>query len=72
MLLTPDELDDLLRYPNGKSQRLARRNLLPHVTLPDGSVRFRPAEIENLIGIEIPPKVLNMSRAAEGGDDAQQ
>jgi len=52
-LLTPTELDEVLRYPQGKSQRLARRNLLPHITLPDGSVRFRLAEIEKLLGVEI-------------------
>jgi hypothetical protein len=52
-LLTPNEVDELLRYPRGKSQRLARRDLLPHVTLPDGAIRFRPCEIEKLIGVEI-------------------
>jgi hypothetical protein len=52
-LLTPEEVDDILRYPNGKSQRLARRDLIPHVKLPDGSIRFRKIEIENIVGDEI-------------------
>jgi hypothetical protein len=52
-LLTPEEVDDLLRYPRGKSQRLARRDLLIHVTLPDGSVRFRREDIEKLTGLKI-------------------
>ena len=43
-LLTPAEADRLLRYPRGRSARLARRGLLPHWTLPDGAVRF-PADL---------------------------
>jgi hypothetical protein len=43
--LTPNEADELLRIPYGKSARLARRGLLPHVLLPDGSVRFDCAAV---------------------------
>jgi hypothetical protein len=64
-LLTPEELDRLLRYPRGKSQRLARRDLLPHVTLPDGSIRFRKKEIEKLVGEIIADSTLRES-AGEG------
>jgi hypothetical protein len=49
-LLTPDEVDELFRYKAGRSQRLARRNILPHVTLADGSIRFRRDYVEAVIG----------------------
>ena len=48
-LLTPDELDRLLRYVPGRSERLARRGKLPHVLLPDGDVRFDAEIVERLI-----------------------
>ena len=51
-LLTPYEVDQALRYSRGRSLRLARRNVLPHVTLPDGEIRFRPADIERLMAGE--------------------
>ena len=44
VLLTPAEADELLRYPRGRSARLARRGLLPSVELPDGELRF-PADL---------------------------
>jgi hypothetical protein len=63
-LLTPIELDGLLRYPRGRSQRLARRQLLPHITLPDGAIRFRPADVEKLLGVVIRPPDLPTDREA--------
>jgi hypothetical protein len=45
-LLKPYELDSQLRYPAGRSARLARRGLIPHVVLPDGEIRFDPELIE--------------------------
>jgi hypothetical protein len=64
-LLTPLEVDGILRYPKGKSQRLARRGRLPHVTLPDGSIRFRDSDISKLIGAkdESPTGITASSRA---------
>ena len=47
-LLTPAEVDALLRYRAGRSARLARGGKLPHVLLPDGSIRFRYADIERI------------------------
>jgi len=38
--LTPDEVDDLLKLPQGKAKRLAKRGKLPAVTLADGTIRF--------------------------------
>lgn len=39
-LLKPREVDIILRYPRGRSQKLAKRGLIPHVLLPDGEIRF--------------------------------
>jgi hypothetical protein len=49
-LLTPPEVDELFRYKPGRAQRLARRQLLTHITLPDGSIRFRREVVERIIG----------------------
>ena len=46
-LMTTYDLDELLRYPNGRSARLARKGQIPHVILPDGEIRFRPEAIRN-------------------------
>jgi len=60
-LLTPDELDRLLRYPPGKSERLARRGKLPHVLLPGGDVRFDSEVVRGLLA--------GSACAGEGGVD---
>lgn len=39
-LLKPSELDSRLRYPSGRSLRLARKGLIPCMLLPDGEIRF--------------------------------
>ena len=49
MLLYPDDIDQKLNWPPGTAQRMARRRKLPHVLLPDGSVRFRWEEVEALL-----------------------
>lgn len=48
-LLKPSQIDSLLRYPNGRSERLARRGLIPYIELPDGEIRFDPEVIRELI-----------------------
>ncbi len=48
-LLLPHEVDRLLRYPKGRAQRLAKKNRLPSVVLPDGEIRFRKSDIDRLI-----------------------
>ena len=48
-LLLGSEVDDLLRYRIGQSERLARKRKIPHITLPDGSIRFPSDEIAKLI-----------------------
>lgn len=48
-LLVPHEVDRLLRYPRGRSVRLAKAGKLPHVILPDGGFRFYQDDIERLL-----------------------
>lgn len=49
IFLDSTQIDKLLGWPLGKAEKLARRRRLPHVRLPDGSIRFRWAEIEALL-----------------------
>ncbi len=46
-LIEPRELDARLRYPRGRSLRLAKRGLIPCVRLPDGEIRFDPDCIDS-------------------------
>ena len=48
-LLTPREVDALLRYPRGRAVRLARAGLLPAVILPDGEIRFDAEKIKRVL-----------------------
>lgn len=48
-LLTPVEVDLLFRYRLGRSEKLAKAGVLPHVVLPDGEIRFEEAEITAVI-----------------------
>ncbi|MDI9430735.1 MAG: MerR family DNA-binding transcriptional regulator [Planctomycetota bacterium] len=49
-MLTSREVDRLLRYPVGRTARLARQGLLPHIVLPDGSIRFTADHVEQIVG----------------------
>jgi hypothetical protein len=49
MFLHPEDVDERLGWPLGRAARLARRGRLPHVRLPDGSVRFEWPEVEALL-----------------------
>jgi len=48
-LLKPREVDVMLRYPAGRSLRLAKANKIPCIHLPDGEVRFDEAIIKRLL-----------------------
>ena len=48
-LVKPKELDRILRYPLGRSQRLARKGELPHIVLPAGQIRFTSGDIESIL-----------------------
>jgi len=63
LLLTAAEVDRALRYPRGRSIRLARRGVLPHVVLPDGEIRFEREAIADLLA--------NGRTAGKGGNDAE-
>lgn len=54
MFTTPEALDRRMDWKPGRAERLARRRLLPHILLPDGSIRFDWDEIESLI-VRVPP-----------------
>lgn len=44
-LLYPEDIDQRLNWPIGVTARLARRRQLPHVRLPDGSIRVRWSDV---------------------------
>jgi len=48
-LLKQEEVDLALRYPNGRSVRLAKAGRIPHIILPDGEIRFDEVEIMRLL-----------------------
>lgn len=45
--ISPDEVDRRLSLPAGRAVKLARRGVLPHVALPDGTVRFEWGAVES-------------------------
>lgn len=48
-LLYPEDVDQRLNWPLGRAERLACQRRLPYVLLPDGSIRFRWEQIEQLV-----------------------
>ena len=48
-LLYGADIDRRISWPVGRAERMARRGELPHVLLPDGSIRFRWRDIEPLL-----------------------
>ena len=55
-LFYPEEIDKRLNWPLGRAAKLARQRRLPHVLLPDGSIRFDWNEIETLV-LRVPGSV---------------
>jgi len=49
MFLYPEDVDRRLNWPLGRAERLARRRRLPHIVLPDGSIRFEWEPVERLL-----------------------
>ena len=49
MFIFGDEVDRKMVWKPGRAERLARQRRLPHVLLPDGSIRFDWNELEPLI-----------------------
>lgn len=71
MLLYPEQLDRRFNWPPGRAKRLARRRELPHVLLPDGSIRFESEAIERLIGrVDANPPLEVSGELSDEGIDA--
>lgn len=49
----PREVDRLLRYPRGRSLKLARAGKLPHIKLPDGEIRFDEQDLQRHLRTEL-------------------
>lgn len=49
MLLYPEDVDRRLNWPLGRAARMAKQKRLPHVVLPDGSIRFEWQKVEPLL-----------------------
>jgi hypothetical protein len=62
MFLYPEDIDQRLNWPLGQAERLARRKKLPHVILPDGSIRFEWKTIEPLL-VRVPGTPKEAARA---------
>lgn len=48
-LIEPDEIDRRFSWPPGRAAKLARQRRLPHMLLPDGSIRFDGDELDKMI-----------------------
>ena len=54
-ILTPGEVDQIFRYPRGRSVKLAKAGKLAAIFLPDGEIRFdRQAIIDALASMKRP------------------
>jgi hypothetical protein len=49
MFVRPEDVDRLFALSPGRAQRLAKRGVLPHYVLVDGSIRFRLDEVAELV-----------------------
>ncbi len=68
MFLYPDDIDQRLNWPPGTALKMARRRRLPHILLPDGSIRFMWSEIEPLlVRVEISPLTAGSRPSRNGG-----
>jgi hypothetical protein len=65
MYVTPEDVDRRMDWRPGRAERLARRGKLPHVLLPDGSVRFDWSELESLI-VRVPVTAPTSSPTGQG------
>lgn len=62
-LISGRELDRMLRWPRGRSVKLARAGKLPSVTMPDGEIRFDVEEVEAAIRLGARPLTADLSQA---------
>jgi hypothetical protein len=64
-LLYPEDVDQRLNWPLGRAERLARQRRLPYVLLPDGSIRFRWEQIEQLV---LSVRMVNTTEGVQNDD----
>ena len=48
-MLRTEEIDRIFCWPPGHAEKLARKGKLPHILLPDGSIRFELKVIKGLL-----------------------
>jgi hypothetical protein len=70
-LLYGEEIDKRLNWPLGKAQRLARRRKLPHVVLPDGSIRFEWSAVSALMQFNALPAAVKSAIVNVKDDPAE-
>jgi hypothetical protein len=63
-LLYPDDIDARFNWHPGRTVRLARKRILPHYVLPDGSIRLKWEEVSAAV-VHVPASV------ASSGEEAQ-
>ena len=63
-LLYPEDIDNRLNWPIGRATRLAKKGKLPHIVLPDGSIRFEWESIEPLL-VRVPQRDVHRQPATE-------
>lgn len=49
ILFTPREIDVMLRYPAGRTARLARQGKISSIVLPDGEIRITQETVRALL-----------------------
>ena len=64
-LLYPEDVDQRWNWPLGRAERLARQGRLPYVLLPDGSIRFRWEQIEQLV---LSVRMVNTTEGVQNDD----
>lgn len=69
-LVYPEDIDRGLNWPLGKATRLARRGKLPHVVLPDKSLRFEWARITALL--KRVPEIADGDEPPESGGESHE
>ena len=48
-IMKPVEVDLTLRWPAGKTERLAKQGKIPHLVLLDGAIRFSPEDVDKIL-----------------------
>jgi len=68
MFLFPEEIHKRFGWRPGRAERLARQRRLPHVILPDGSIRFSWDGIKQLI-VQVPATSVTVCQTEANRDE---